>query len=194
MQAAGNDRGVVPMLPPPRSMFVSLTAWSLIVLGVLGVIAALFVGFAWLLLFSADQREALATLPLFELLPPSGQLLLRNIGWLALVLLLTSAAAIPLGVALQRRRAWARVASVWACVALAVLHIAAVPWQWFEIDRWFAELQAQMPWFARESIAAMYWSTQLSGAAFALAFGLVFAWTAWKLARPAIRAECTEMK
>ena len=34
---------------------------------------------------------------------------------------------------------------------------------------------------------SMYWSTQLSGATFALAFA--FAYTAWKLARPKVRAE-----
>lgn len=178
-----------PPLLPPRSSFITFTGWSLIIVGVIGILCAACFGLAWLLLLSADQREVFTTLPLFALMPPSVQLLMRHIGWLSLFLLLSSAAAIPLGVAMKRRRPWARVASVWTCVVLALLHFVAVPWQWLEVDAWFTALRAELPWFAREGLDGMYWSTQLSGAAFAVAFGLAFAWTAWKLARPKVIAE-----
>lgn len=176
-------------VPAPRSTFITVTAWSLIAVGVIGVLCAAFVGLAWLMLLMIDERDVLATSPMFALLPPSGQWLMRHIGAMCLVLLVTSVAAIPLGVALLRRRAWARVTSVWTCLLLSALHFIALPWQWLEVDAWFKQLRTELPWFARDGLDSMYWSTQLSGAAFALAFALAFAYTAWKLARPKVRAE-----
>lgn len=178
--------------PAPRSLFVSVTAWSLVIVGVLGVLLALLIGVLWLLLMSADQREVFSTLPVFALMPPGVQWLLRHLGATTLILLLTSIAAVPLGLALNQRREWARNASVWICVALAVLHLVAVPWQWQEISAWHEALKAEMPWFARDGLESIYWSTQVTSAGFTVIFALAFAWTAWKLARPAVRAECAQ--
>ena len=174
--------------PLPSTSFVKVTGWSLIIVGVLGILMAGLLGFAWLLMLNAEEREMFATLPVFAMFPPSMQLLVRNVGWVSLIVLAMSVAAIPLGVAMMRRRPWARVASVWICVALAIAHFVAVPWQWFEVDAWFRSLRDELPWFARDGLDAMYWSTQISGAAFAVVFGLVFAWTAWKLGRPNVVA------
>jgi hypothetical protein len=173
-----------------RSLFVSATAWSLIVLGVFGILLALVVGVLWLMLLSSGQGEVFATMPVFALFPPAVQWLLQHLGATALVLLVTSIAALPLGVALNQRREWARAASVWICVVLALLHLAVVPWQWIEIAAWYEALKAEMPWFARDGLESIYWSTQVSSAVFTTVFALALAWTAWRLARPDIRAEC----
>ncbi len=181
-------------VPAPRSLFVTLTAWSLIILGILGVLVAAFIGLAWSLLLDAEQRELFATLPMFQLMPPSVQWILAHFGAVCLLLLAMGIAAIPLGQALLQRRSWARVASVWSCVVLALLHLIALPWQWFEIERWYAAMKEQLPWFAREGLASVYWSTQISAAVFALVFALGFAWTAWKLATPTVRSEFMTIK
>ncbi len=176
-------------LPAPRSLFVSVTAWSLIALGILGVLLALLLGALVLLLAATGEADPFAAVPLFTLLPPALQWLLRHVGLLAAVVFVASLAAIPLGVALNRRLEWARRASVWICALLALLHFAAVPWQWREMDHWFAAMRADLPWFARDGLDSFYWSTQLTGAGLTLLFALALAWSAWKLARPAVCAE-----
>lgn len=175
--------------PAPRSLFVSVTAWSLVALGVLGVLLALLTGLLALLIASSGGEDLFSEVPLFSLMPPALIWLMHHLGLVAGVVLVASVAAIPLGLALKQRQEWARVASVWVCALLALLHVAAVPWQWLEVDRWFESMRADLPWFARDGLDSFYWTTQLSGALFALVFAGAFAWTAWKLARPAVCAE-----
>ena len=173
----------------PRSMFVSATAWSLIVLGVLGVVLA---GLVWVLaalLATIGIEQVYDENPLFGLFPPALQWMMRHLGLVAALLFGTSVAALPLGVALNRRREWARVASVWTCWMLAVLHVVAVPWQWRQLAAWRDAVDFTMPVFVREQIASMYWPLQSSSALTTLALAGAFAWTAWRLARPSVRAE-----
>ncbi|MBK6435222.1 MAG: hypothetical protein IPF83_04665 [Rhodanobacteraceae bacterium] len=101
--------------PVPRSLFVASTAWSLIVVGVLGILLALLTGMLWLMLSAVGTEEVLAEMPVFAILPPSLRWLMRHLGVLALFLLATSVVAIPLGIGLIQRREWARAASVWIC-------------------------------------------------------------------------------
>jgi hypothetical protein len=175
--------------PAPRSMFVSATAWSLIVLGVLGVVLAALVWMLAALLATVGIEQVYDENPLFGLLPPAAQWMMRHLGLFAAVLFATSVAALPLGVALNRRRAWARVASVWTCWILAVLHVAAVPWQWGQLADWRAAVDFTLPVFVREQIAAMYWPLQIGSALTTLALAGAFAWTAWRLTRPQVCAE-----
>ena len=114
--------------PVPRSLFVASTAWSLIVVGVLGILLALLTGMLWLMLSAVGTEEVLAEMPVFAILPPSLRWLMRHLGVLALFLLATSVVAIPLGIGLIQRREWARAASVWICAVLALLHAIAVPY------------------------------------------------------------------
>lgn len=175
--------------PAPRSMFVSATAWSLIVLGVLGIVLAALIAFLALMIGAVGAEAVFDENPLFGLLPPTMQWLMHHLGVVAAVLFVTSIAALPLGVALNRRREWSRVASVWTCWILAAVHVAAVPWQWRQMAAWRDAITFSMPVFVRDSIDSMYWPLQISSAAMTLALGLALAWTAWKLARPPVRAE-----
>jgi hypothetical protein len=180
------------MSPPvPRSLFVSATAWSLIVLGVLGILFAAMVAFLALMLGVVGAESVFDENPLFGLLPSTMQWLMRHLGVLAAVLFVTSVAALPLGIALNRRREWARAASVWTCWILALLHIAAVPWQWLQMAAWRDAITFTMPVFVRDSITSMYWPLQISSAVMTLALGIALAWTAWKLSRPNLREEFT---
>jgi hypothetical protein len=173
----------------PRSLFVTVTAWSLILLAFLSVLAALLLAALWWGALYPEQRALIAEMPMFQLMPPSVRLLVTHLGWVCATLFVTGLLAFPLGEAMRRRRAWSRVASVWICAALSLLHLGAVPWQWIEIRTWFAGLREQLPWFARDSVDSFYLSTQLSSAVVLAAFGLALAWTAWRLSRPAIVAE-----
>ncbi|MBL0040160.1 MAG: hypothetical protein KA505_06730 [Xanthomonadales bacterium] len=175
--------------PAPRSLFVSSTAWSLIVLGVLMLLLALLTALLWLMLSAVGTEEVLADMPLFAILPPALQWLMRHLGVAALVLFVTGVAAIPLGTGLNRRREWARAASVWICVVLAVLHAIAVPWQWSQLAAWHASLTADLPSFIRDGIDSIYWPTQISSALMTLALAIALAWTARRLADPGVRAE-----
>ena len=181
-------------VPAPRSLFVSATAWSLIVLGVIGVILATLIAFLALMLGVVGAEAVFDENPLFGLLPPAMQWLMRHLGVLAAVLFVTSVAALPLGVALNRRREWARVASVWTCWILALGHVAAVPWQWLQMAAWRDAITFTMPVFVRESIESMYWPLQISSAVMTLALGIALAWSAWRLSRPLVRAEFIAQK
>ena len=172
-------------------MFVSATAWSLIVLGVLGVLLAALVWILAALLATIGVEQVYDENPLFGLFPPAAQWMMRHLGLVAAVLFGTSVAALPLGLALNRRREWARVASVWTCWLLAALHVAVVPWQWGQMAAWRGAVDFTMPVFVREQIASMYWPLQISSALTTLALAGAFAWTAWRLTRPPVRAEFT---
>lgn len=176
-------------VPPLRSLFVSSTAWSLIVVGVLGILLALLTGMLWLMLSAVGTEEVLAEMPLFAILPPSLQWLMRHLGVLALFLLASSVVAIPLGIGLIQRREWARAASVWICAVLALLHAIAVPWQWLQMAAWRSSLVAGFPSFISDGIDSLYWPIQISSALMTLALAVALAWTARKLAQPSVRVE-----
>ncbi|HWT14575.1 MAG TPA: hypothetical protein VN581_02235 [Patescibacteria group bacterium] len=177
------------MSVPPRSMFVSATAWSLIVVGGLGILLAGMIAFLAVMLGVVGTEQVFDENPLFGLLPPMMQWLMRHLGVLAAVLFVTSVAALPLGIALNRRREWARVASVWSCWGLALLHVAVLPLQWQQMAAWRDAISFTMPAFVRASIDSMYWPLQVSSAVMTFALGVALGWTAWKLMRVGIRAE-----
>lgn len=175
--------------PAPRALTVGATAWSLIVLGVLCVLFAPVVGlFAWML-DALGTDLVLSDVPNFAMLPPAMQWSMRHLGGIAIALLVIGVVAIPLGIAMKQRREWARAASVRICWALAVLHVIAVPWQWLQIAAWRDNAAAGLPDLVGRSIQNFYWPIQITNALTTLALASAFAWTAWKLARPDIRAE-----
>ncbi len=173
--------------PVPRSLFVSATAWSLIVLGLLGVVLAALVWMLATLLSTIGIEQVYDENPLFGLLPPTLQWMMRHLGWVALFG--TSVAALPLGMALHRRREWARVASIWTCWLLALLHAVVVPWQWQQVAAWRGAIDFTLPVFVRDQIMTMYWPIQIVSALTTLMLAAAFGWTAWRLAQPEIRAE-----
>ncbi len=175
--------------PAARALTVNATAWSLIVLGVLCVLFAPLVGlFAWML-DALGTDLVLADVPNFAMLPPAMQWSMRHLGLIAAALLVIGVVAMPLGIAMKRHREWARAASVWICWALAVLHVIAVPWQWLQIAAWRANALSGPADFIAHSLQSMYWPIQITSAVTTLALAAAFGWTAWKLARPDIRAE-----
>jgi len=175
--------------PTTRALTVNATAWSLIVLGVLCVLFAPLIGlFAWML-DALGTDLVLADVPNFALLPPAMQWTMRHLGLVAGVVLGIGIVAIPLGFAMKQRREWARAASVWICWALAVLHAAAVPWQWLQIAAWRDNVLSGPADFIAQSLQSMYWPIQITSVVTTLALAAAFGWTAWKLARPEIRDE-----
>lgn len=174
-----------------RSLTVTLTAWSLIIAGLLGLFAAGLLG----LLAGAESLSGdagMASSPMMLWLPSAAQWMVGHLGLLAMVTAVLSVAAIPLGIALYRRRPWARVASVWSCVVLAVLHFAAVPWQWWQLAQWRESIRATLPQLLADGIEAFYWPMQLTGAVTTLVFAAAFAGVAWRLSRPAVAVEFVE--
>lgn len=179
--------------PPvaPGVGFITLTAWSLLVLGLLAGLLALLQGaLAWFLDLSGITEQMLAD-PRIAVLPASIGWILSHLFGLSMAMLLLSLIAAAAGVGLLQRRDWGRKLSIGLMVVGAVAHLAGMVWQ-ADLLAELRDRAASMPPPLDTLITAHYWSSQISGALFALVFAAGFAWTAWRLMQADIRAACAD--
>jgi len=180
-----------PLPARAGASFIGLTAWSLLALGVIAGLLALLQGvLAWLLDLSGVTEQMLAD-PALAQLPASLDWMLRHLLGLSMAILLLSVLTIIAGIGLLWRRDWGRRLSI-ALMALGVLgNLAGVLWQ----ARLLAELRSRassLPPPLDSLIVAHYWSSQISSALFGLVFAVAFAWSAWRLMQPDVRAACAD--
>ena len=172
--------------PPHRSTFVTVLAWTLIVLA----------GFSTLM--SAAQNVMFAVVGFGELgapsaaemeqMPPVFRFMLANMRAVMLAFLLASVATLACAIGLLRRRNWARR----ALIALLALGIA---WNLFGLvvqQLMFGTMHAPAPGMAPELQAdfhRMATTIRIATALVALAFAALFGWIIRRLVSQPVREE-----
>ena len=178
-----------PSANEPGHRFVRVTAWSLLVLGIVLGLLALLQGALALVMDLAGITTLVLADPSFAYLPASLDWLFRHLLLLSLMIVALSVVSVIAGVGLLRLRHWARRLSIALMAFGAVANLAGMVFQ----ARLLTELRDRaelLPAPLDQLIVAHYWSSQISGAVFSLVFTLGFAWTAWRLCRADVRAAC----
>jgi len=169
---------------PPRSSFVNGIAWLTIISGALGVLGGLLQLLVYVF-FLRPMTGRLAQDALNNNTPALPSFILNNWGTIAMVVTLLSVFSLAVGIALLRRREWARQATVY------LLYIAAL---WNGVGAVFGVIAALSPSalvgapFPPDSsgaMQAMLWVNVV----LALLFGAGFVWLARRMASPPVRAE-----
>jgi hypothetical protein len=172
----------------PAWSFVRLTAWSMIILGVLCAGMSVVLGFLALILTNPDVIADLREAP--ELAGMSGGFwfALEHMLALAAIALWMSVLTVLAGWGLLRRQLW----SLWFSIAMFWLgSLSNLIGIWLHVLflNHFREFVQGVPEWTIQMIEANYWSAQISGAVFGLVFAAGFGWTAWKLGSAPVRAE-----
>lgn len=172
-----------------RSTFVTVVAWIFIVLSAFGAIIGILQNIMVQALFrSGELNQAMQASPSQPGLPPMATFMFENFQWFFLGALLVNLFSLTISIGLLKRWNWARL----CFIGLMVL---GVVWQ-------FVGLGIQASIFS--SIHEQFSTASLHGAPdigpffivigavsviFALAFGALFGWIAWKLMSKPIAAE-----
>jgi hypothetical protein len=172
-----------------RSTFVTVVAWIFIVLSGFGTLIGILQNIMVQTVFrSGEFGEAMQAVPPDPGLPPVATFMFEHFHWIFLAVLLVNLFMLASAIGLLKRRNWAR-----RCfIAIMIL---GVVWQVVGLI-----MQATMFSFMRDQFSA----AQMQGAPdmgpffiamgvvsviFALAFGGLFGWIAWKLASKPIAME-----
>ncbi|MEA9589376.1 MULTISPECIES: hypothetical protein [Xanthomonas] len=176
--------------PQSNGGFVSPLAWVSLLLGAVSALANLF---QIVVLLAVPDATTLA-LPLGMTLPPSWQWVIDHGMALSVIGVVLSVAFAWLSWALLQRREWARIGFVVVLIVTGLLNFAGLAL----IGPLFDGVQAMLPADVLHSpewpqMQARLQATQqmalvLTGAG-ALAIGCVHAALAWRLCKPAVRAE-----
>lgn len=170
---------------PQRSAFIDIVGWVFVVLAGFGVMAGILQNLMLHLFFPDDWQEQLAEGAVqvgaaFEIF----RYLDLIFGLVLVIMIVTLAAAIGL----LKRKNWARLTFIGLLCAGVLWNVANFAWQVFFFES-FLPPMAEIPQdFEQQFLvmqSAMVWVTAI----FALAVSCLFGWIAWKLTRPAIRAE-----
>lgn len=172
----------------PAWSFVRLTAWSMIILGVLCAGMSLVQGFLALTLFNADVLEFMRESPELASMPPWLWYVLTHLLALSAVFFWLSMLTILAGWGLLRRQLWA----LWFSIAMfwlgSLSNLIGI-WLHALFLNHLREFVQGVPEWTIKMIEANYWSAQISGAVFGLVFAVGFGWTAWKLGSAPVQAE-----
>ena len=172
-----------------RSTFVTVVAWIFIVLSGFGALIGVLQNIMLqTVLRSEEFGQAMQTTPSQSDLPPFVSFMFEHFQWFFLAVLLVNLFMLASSIGLLKRRNWARLffiglmilGVVWQGVGLVM---QAVMFSYTRDQFATAELQGAPdmgPFFVAMAIFSVI---------FALAFGGLFGWIAWKLASKPIAAE-----
>ncbi len=173
---------------PARSRFITVLAWSFIVLGGLSSLVSLlqlYLVYAFTPL--QELKVSFASSAEFQSLPLAISFVVMHIELLFSLLLLLSVFSLVTGIGLLQRKNWARlcfialmlIAIAWNCINLALSYTV------------MSQLSASSAGLSNlaTSVEAIQNIVMLAGVVFNLAFSASFAWLAWRVCRPAIKAE-----
>lgn len=192
-----NTPAIPPPLPPvPRSTFVNATAWITLCLSGLGLLmlalqAAMFLAAGRAGLFARMQEQ-------LALDPQASAFLsmaLEWLPWLAVLFTVQNLLFVTASVGLLKRREWGRKLFIALLVLLIVWQIVMIPLQWSMVGYMQGlmmmgqEVRPEMQAVMQAQMEATTIISRLFGAAFGLVFCVLFAWLAWKLRSPQVRAE-----
>lgn len=172
-----------------RSTFVTVVAWIFIVLSGFGAIIGIMQNIMVQTIFRSEEfGQAMQTAPSQPGLPAFATFAIENVQWLFLAVLLVNVVMLVASIGLLKRRNWARL----CFIALMVL---SVVWQIVGLG-----IQASLFSTIRDQFAAagahgapdmgvFFVVIAVMSVVFALAFGALFGWIAWKLMSKPIAAE-----
>lgn len=168
-----------------RSTFVEIIAWVFIVLSGFGVLIGVIQNFMVFTLFPSEMWAEAATEAREQDFPVAWMFEYFRFFFLALLAVMIAVFIASIG--LLRRRNWARLVFIGMMAFGVVWNIGGLVWQWWFISE-VIQGQPQPQEFVQEF--EMIRRAMLAfGVFMALALSGLFAWIAWKLTRPAIRAE-----
>ncbi len=173
----------------PRSTFVTVVAWIFIALSGFGALIGILQNIMIQAVFrSGEFGHAMQTAPGQPSLPPMATFMFEHVQWFFLAMLLVNLFMLACSIGLLKRRNWARLCFI-------AIMILGVIWQVVGLI-----MQATMFSFMRDQFSAaqmqgapdmgaFFIAMGLVSVVFALAFGALFGWIAWKLASKPITAE-----
>jgi len=178
----------IPAAPntDPALGFVRLTAWSMIIIGVLGFCMSLLQGLMAMLLLKPEMLELLRETPEFAAMPPWMVFLMAHFLHLAVLAWLLSVLTAVAGWGLLQRMRWALWCSVIMFWLGSLTNLIGI-WLHAVFLHHFRYYWQGLPSWMIDLVEANYWSTQITGFVFGAFFAVGFGWTAWKLGSPAVR-------
>ncbi len=175
----------------PAWAFVKVTAWSMILIGVIGVLMSLMQGFLALTVFNSDMVQYLRESPELGTLPEWAWFPFSHLLAITLFMFMLSLLTVGIAWGLLQRQRWA----LWLTVGMfwigSLGNLIGI-WLHAVFLHGFRAYAQGFPEWTIRMIEANYWSAQISGAVFGLVFAVGFGWTAWKLGAAATQAEFTQ--
>jgi len=172
-----------------RSTFVTVVAWIFIALSgfgaLIGVLQNLMLQTA---LRSAEFDQAMQAAPGQPGLPAFATFLFENFQWFFLAALLANVVMLVVSIGLLKRRNWARLCFIGLMILSILWQVAGLAIQatmFSFVHDQFAAAQAQ----GAPDMTLFFVVMAVVCIVFALAFGALFGWIAWKLASKPIAAE-----
>lgn len=174
---------------PTRSTFVSALAWSFIVLAALSVFFGV-IQFAVVQIFVDQEalRAGMRTEHAVEKLPEAVRFIFSHVKLLATIMLAGSAAMLWVSVGLLKRREWARWGFIGLMLLAAAGHLAPLAGG-AGLVTWATNLLSGAPDGVQQTVSGVARAAWLVFAGLNVLLAAVFAWLAWKLTRPEVRAE-----
>lgn len=176
------------MSSPPQQFFVKSVAWSLIVLGALGMIMAGMQIFLAVFLEQSGVIDIIIKQPLMTYLPAWVPWIMQHLPELSVAMFGLFFFTVVTGWGLLQLREWARILAIAMMWLGFSTHIAGI---WAQ-----ALMLSQMRQYAQrldEALALImhtyYWTLQIGGALYGIIFAIGFAWVGWKFSTPAIRSQ-----
>lgn len=172
-----------------RSTFVTVVAWIFIALSGFGALIGILQNLMLqTVLRSAEFDQAMQAAPGQPGLPPFATFLFENFQWFFLAALLANVVMLVVSIGLLKRRNWARLCFIGLMILSILWQVAGLAIQammFSFVHDQFAAAQAQGApdmtlFFVVMAVVCIF---------FALAFGALFGWIAWKLASKPIAAE-----
>lgn len=165
-----------------------MTAWSMIIIGVLAVGMGLLLGFFGLILLDEEVVQVMQESTELGTLPDWLAFVFSHLLHLSALMMALSLLTIAAGFGLLQRQRWALWCSVgmfWFGAASNLIGI----WLHAVFLHNFRSYWQGLPEWTIRLIEANYWTAQFSGAVFGAVFAVGFGWTAWKLGSVQVRAE-----
>lgn len=172
-----------------RSTFVTVVAWIFIALSGFGALVGILQNIMLqTVLRSEEFGQAMQAAPLQPGLPPFATFMFEHFQWFFLAALLANVVMLVVSIGLLKRRNWARLCFIglmilsmlWQLVGLAIQ--ASV---FSFVHDQFTAAQAQ----GAPDMTLFFVVMAVVCVVFALAFGALFGWIAWKLASKPIALE-----
>ena len=172
-----------------RSTFVTVLAWIFIALSGFGALIGVLQNIMLqTVLRSAEFGKAMQAAPGQPGLPPFATFLFENFQWFFLAALLANVVMLVVSIGLLKRRNWARLCFIGLMILSILWQVAGVTLQaamFSFVHDQFAAAQAQ----GAPDMTLFFVVMAVVCLVFALAFGALFGWIAWKLASEPIAAE-----
>lgn len=168
--------------------YVRMTAWSMIIIGVVAACMSLLPGGIGLILLDDEVMQAMQESTELGAMPEWLPFVLSHLLHFSALTMGLSLLTIAAGFGMLQRQRWALWCSIGMFWIGAVSNVIGI-WLHAVFLHNFRTYWQGLPEWTIKMVEANYWTAQISGAVFAAVFAAGFGWTAWKLGSAAVQAE-----